>query len=439
MWKKKRKMDYDLNRPWLTLDPWQKEYIETQWNQDCFLLSGRQCGKTTALSIKAVEMCINDFSEGDVVLISSLTERQAMIVLKKAQIYAEAKYSNLICKDRDNKPTMHRLMFKAGKLQKGILCYAAGEEGDSTRGYTLKKLMVDEGSRMDELYFVSALPTLSVSHGSMDIASTPAGTKHEDGSERFFYKCSKDETFKKFYVSAEDCPRHTKEFLLKQKERMSRLEYAQEYLAQFLDEIRRLFNDEMIKTRCILKRRKEFRKGKYYYGGDVAGFGKDVNAHEILDGTNKDLIEQVESEVTRQKLTTETTQRIKELNINYNFKSINVDDGGLGFGVFSELMSEEKTKNKTFGLNNASRPLDNEGVKSKKLLKEEMYINLLRYMEQNKILLLDDDEIKASLSSIQYDDEGKIFGSDSHIAEGIIRALWGCIQDKSLNMFVHSF
>jgi len=432
-------MDYDLNRPWLSLDPWQKEYIETPWNIDCFLLSGRQCGKTTAMSIKAVEMCVNDFVEGDAVLISSLTERQAIILLKKAQIYAEAKYPHLICKDRDNKPTMLRLMFKAGKLNKGILCYAAGEEGDSTRGYTLKKLMVDEASRMDELYFVSAIPTLSVSHGSMDVGSTPEGTKHEDGSERFFYKCSKDKSFKQFYISAEDCPRHTKEFLARQKERMSNAEYKTEYLAEFLDEVRRLYNDETIRRICILKRRTEFRKGKYYYGGDVAGFGKDVNAHEILDGTNKNLIEQVENETTRKKLTTETTQRIKELNINYNFKSINIDDGGLGFGVFSELMNDVKTKNKTFGLNNASRPLDAEGNRSKKLLKEEMYMDLLMYMEQNKILLLDDDEVKASLSSVQYDDEGKIFGSDTHIVEGIIRALRGCIQDKSLNMFVHSF
>ena len=139
-------MDYNLNLPWETLDPWQKEYIETPPEIDCFVLTPRQIGgKTTAMSIKAVELCVKHFKEGEIVLINSLTEKQAMLMLKKAQIYAEVKYPKQICRDKDNKPTMHRLMFKCGKLNKGILCYAAGEEGDSTRGYTIKKLMIDEG------------------------------------------------------------------------------------------------------------------------------------------------------------------------------------------------------------------------------------------------------------------------------------------------------
>ena len=44
-------MEYNLNRPWETLDEWQKEYISYEGN--CFLLTGRQCGKSTAMSIKA--------------------------------------------------------------------------------------------------------------------------------------------------------------------------------------------------------------------------------------------------------------------------------------------------------------------------------------------------------------------------------------------------
>ena len=58
------KKDYDINRPWLTLDSWQKEYIYTDKNANCFLLCGRQVGKTTAMSIKAVELCIKHFKKG---------------------------------------------------------------------------------------------------------------------------------------------------------------------------------------------------------------------------------------------------------------------------------------------------------------------------------------------------------------------------------------
>jgi hypothetical protein len=427
-------MDYDLNRPWLTLDAWQKEYIETHWSQDCFLLSTRQGGKTTAMSIKAVEMCIKDFKEGEVVLISSLTERQAQLMLAKAQIYAEEVYPKKIKKGRD-KPTMHKLNFINGS---SILCYAAGDEGDSTRGYTLKKLMVDEGSRMDELYFISATPTLSVSKGSMDIASTPHGKKDKEGNETFFYKASKDKNFKKFFVSAEDCPRHSPEFLEREKKRMSKLQYAQEYEAQFLDELHRIFSDEQIEEICVLERRERFLENrKYYLGCDIAGFGADDNTFESFDGTNKNLIEQVGHEILKHKFTTETAEKIKLLNISYNYKQIGIDDGGVGFGVFSELMNDNKTKRKTFALNNASRQTDSEGEKSKKLLKEEMYLNLLILVENHKIKLLKDDEIKAALAFIQFEEGNKIIGS--HIAEGIVRACWLCVQDKSLNMFVHSY
>lgn len=432
-------MEYDLNRPWLTLDPWQKQYIETPPGIDCFMLVPRQIGgKTTAMSIKAVEMVVNNFKEGEVVLISSLTERQAMLMLKKAQIYAEEKYKTLICKDKENKPTMHRLMFKCGKLNKGILCYAAGEEGDSTRGYTIKKLMVDEGSRMQENYFVSALPTLSLTKGSMDIASTPFGKKDKEGNEKFFFKCFKDESFKKFIVNMEDCPRRDLEAIEKMRKRLSKLQFAQEFLNVFTDELLRLYSDEWIEQVCILKRTQVNSRGRFYLGSDIAGYGKDECTFEIGEKCADKILRQRENIVKQGLKTTETTGKIIELNTQWDFKKIGVDDGGIGFGVFCELLDNPKTKRKTIALNNASRPIDKDGEKTKKLLKDEMYFNLLSMGEQKKIELLDDDDIKASLASIQYEDE-KIFGAYSHITEGIIRFTWLASQDKDLNIFAHTF
>jgi hypothetical protein len=428
--------EYDINRPWLTLDKWQKEYIETKPEIDCFILSPRQIGgKTTAMSIKAVELCQKYFKKGEMILISSLTERQAMLMLKKAQIYAEQVYPKTIDNSKDNKPTMHRLIFKNGS---GILCYAAGQEGDSTRGYTIKKLMVDEGSRMEEEYFVSALPTLSLTKGSMDIASTPFGKKDKEGNEKFFYRCYKDDSFKKFIIRMEDCPRRDEEMIEKMKQRLSKRQFAQEFLNSFEDEINALIDEDLIKKVCKLKRREEFINGTYYLGVDVAGFGDDLSTYEILDKKDNGIIQQVENITERRNLTTETTKKILELENIYNFKKIGVDDGGIGFGVFSELLSEEKTKRKTIALNNASRQISSKGLKFKRLLKEEMYLNLLSLIENNKIELLNDDEIKDSLRSIQYD-EGKIYSPNAHIVEGIIRAAWLAVEDKDLKPFVYSF
>ncbi len=435
-------MEYDIFRPWLTLDPWQKKYcFDKNIEQDNFLLCGRQVGKTAAMSIRAVELCINHFGEGDLILINSITEKQAFRVLAKALAYAESEYPNQIKRDKDNKPTKHRLMFKNGS---GILCYAAGDTGEGLLGFTIKKLMIDEGSRMSEDYFVAVLPMMSVTRGSMDIASTPYGTKHKDGSEKFFYTCSKDEHFKKYYVSAEDCPRHTKEFLAKMKKKLSKLAYAQEFLAMFTDALTSLFPKELLDKILVLKRIKEKTKGDYYIGVDVAGFGKDDCTFEIFEVMKNHTIEQRDSIVEPRKMyTTETSEKIKQLEKQYNYfhykESIGVDDGGVGFGVYSELMQDEETQRKTVALNNASRPAEHDGTKSRKLLKEEMYETLRVLMERKQIKLLDDDEVRASLSSMQMDEDGKVFGSNSHIAEGIVRGVWLAEKNKDLNIICHTF
>jgi len=75
-----------------------------------------------------------------------------------------------------------------------------------------------------------------------------------------------------------------------------------------------------------------------------------------------------------------------------------------------------------------------------------MYFNLLALMEHDKLKLLDDDELIDSLKSVQWElvrIEGKptktrIFGRNTHIAEGLIRAAWLAYQDKSLNIWIDS-
>lgn len=429
------KIKYDINRPWLTLDDWQKKYVfDPDYEKDNFLLTGRQVGKTTGMSMRSVELCIHHYKKGEFVLINSITEKQAYHMLAKAMVYAQEKYAKKIIIKGPDKPTKHKLMFKNGT---GILCYAAGETGEGLRGFTIKKIMSDEGSRMSEEYFIATLPALSVVGGTLDIASTPAGKIHPDGTEKFFFKCSKDVSFKKYFVNGEDCPRHTKEFLAKAKQRLSKLAYAQEYQAVFTDELQRLFDDDFIKSVCIITDNivHDKRTSSYYLGVDVAGFGEDECSYEVFERNRNGTITQIESITENRNYTTDTTKRIINLNKIYNFTKIGVDDGGIGFGVWSELMNNDETRLKTIALNNSSRAIDKEGKKSKRILKEEMYINLQVLGENNKIQLLKDDEVIASLASMQHD-EGKIFGSNSHITEGIIRAVWLAEKDKHLNIWV---
>ena len=246
-----------------------------------------------------------------------------------------------------------------------------------------------------------------------------------------FYK-----NFNKIFVSAEDCPRHTKEYLQRMKEQMSKLGYAQEFLAVFTDELKRLFDEDLINAICK-GARKEVKtpSSDYYLGVDVAGLGEDECTYEVFEMQNTDFLRQTESIIEKRNFTTDTSKKVIQLQKIYDFEGIGIDDGGVGFGVYSELMDEDETKRITQPLNNASRDVDDEGIKSRKLLKEEMYINLQILMENNKIQLLDDDEVRASLASIQHD-EGKIFGSYSHVTEGIIRAVWLASKNKGNKLWI---
>jgi len=295
--------------------------------------------------------------------------------------------------------------------------------------------MVDEASRMSEEYFIASMPMLSIIKGSMDVASTPFGKRHKDGREKFFYKCSKDNDFKHYYISAEDCPRHSKDFLETQKQRMPKLAYAQEYMAVFTDELQRIFDDELLKKVAVMKRAKT--EQDLALGCDIAGMGEDSCTYEVFSINEQEIIRQRDNIVERRNYTTDTSRKILELDKKWNFENIGIDDGGVGFGVYSELMNDDQTKRKTVALNNASRPTDSDGKKSKKILKEEMYILALTLMEQGKLFILDDDEVIASFASMQHED-GRIFGADSHIAEGAIRAIWLLEKNKRLNMRVYS-
>ena len=198
-----------------------------------------------------------------------------------------------------------------------------------------------------------------------------------------------------------------------------------------------MFPDELIKKSQTMERVKDVTPdGEYYLGIDMARMGGDEITFEIFE-KKKDRLIQRENIVDRYKLTTETTDKVLQLNNLFSFKRIYIDDGGLGVAVFDQLLQEESTKGKIVAINNASRPLDKDAKRRKKLLKEDLYFNLKRLMERGQIQLLKDSDIFTSLKSIVYENDKqntRIYGSYSHIAEGLIRAAWA-VRDRKLDIF----
>ena len=183
----------------------------------------------------------------------------------------------------------------------------------------------------------------------------------------------------------------------------------------------------------------------FFLGVDIGRMGEDPSTFEIVE-RHGDTVLHRDNQLTSKTRLTETAEHIITLDGKYNFKRIYVDDEGIGIGVFDMLMSNDSTKRKTEGLKNSRKIIDYKDKRKTRMLKVDLYMNLLRLLEQDKIQLLDDSEIFLSFKSVQYeyttDKKGKpflhIFGNDTHIVEGLIRAAW-CVKQKNLKLFVSYF
>lgn len=432
----------------LILDDWQEQALAHEGN--LLLKTGRQVGKTTIMAIKSAEYMVAHPNSH--IIVCSLTEDQAQLIIVMTLDYLERTHKPLIAKGA-KKPTKNKIMLTN---RSEILARPVGNTGDAVRGFTGDILILDEASRFNEFIFTASKPTLLTTGGQIWMCSTPFG------KQGYFYEAYKNASNRFKVIEAnswdvvnsrpisdswtEEKKQKAISFLEAEKRDCSKLQFAQEYMGLFVEDLHQFFSDELLQTACSLKRIGRIIGHDYYLGVDIARLGEDEGTYEILDKFSNERIEQVENIVTKKKLTTETFDNIVQLERTWNFRQIGIDagSGSLGVGILDWLIREPTTRKKTLALNNLSRDLDFHGDKKKTLLKEDMYQNLRAMMERGILKLLDDDEIRLSLKSVQYEystehgqlSKVRIFGNYTHIAEGLIRAAW-LANTKRLNSKIY--
>lgn len=378
-------------------------------------------------------------------------ERQAYLLFEKTLAYLYDNYKKEIKRGK-NRPTKHKVMLKNGSV---IHCLPAGLTGNNIRGYTINILIADEAAFIPEEVWTAMTPSLAMTGGKVWLLSTP------HGREGYYYKCFQNPKFSKFHVRTPDVldyPNRTKiqkedlrEHLTEAKKNKTRIEFAQEYLGEFIDELRQFFPDDLIDSRMYGKEGMTEFMGPRFLGVDIARMGDDETVFFEVTKSHPEHLYMDNIEIIRNSMLTETTRRILRLDRSRNFKKIYIDDGGMGVGVFDPLIEHEQTRDKVVGINNAKRCIEQEDYiirnnkrkkitgKKTRLMKEALYYNLKNLMEKKMIFLHKNPELRQSLKSIQYEytDDGrlKIFGKYDHIAEALVRAAW-CMKDKSLNIFV---
>ena len=439
MWTTKKPVDFAEKELKIKLDKWQKDYINTPGN--VAVRAGRQSGKSYAQSLRVALFAL--LNEKTQTLIIGAVDRQSVELFEKVKSHI----INLAKWQVKGRPTLHKIELKNGSK---IIALPAGRTGYGLRNYTIHKLVADEAHYIPEEVWTAVRPMLATTGGTMDLLSTPRG------NEGFFYEVfQEDSDFTTYHTKSENCPRISNEFLAGEKKRMTKLQFMQEYEAEFLDSLQQFFTKDLIDS-CIidklpLDKPEEFtlspsgdfspvQGGEYYLGVDLAGYGGDENAFVTVQSQGKTNNHVREIQTTQRVAAYETVERIKSLNRLWKYKKIYLDDGGIGTPILDYCLKENDLRRKTEGINNASRSVVRDSSKKKRLLKEDLYFSLKLMMELGHMKFREDENLIQSLLSIQFEtdkDSGqvKIHGRYSHITEALIRAAWA-IKTKGLRLWI---
>jgi hypothetical protein len=444
----------------IKLDKWQQEIMEEE-DAHILLAKGRRIGATHLFAQKAVEWIKTHHNPHPTsqIVCASLTINQAQLLIAFATSYAQENCPKLIGKGKD-KPTLNKLVLKVKGNRRILLAQPVGDTGRSSRGFEGQVLMIDEAPFQPDLFFEAAKPILATTNGRIWMFGT------FDGQEGYFWNNYKKTIidknpkarFKVWEMDTETVSRKRPiseswtqeqhdgfiEFLAEEKEDMSEMAYAQEYLAIAALDKRQFYSDKWIDKICDIIEEKQMvpKDGKNYGGFDLARMGGDYFTAEIVKKINPKNIIQIDHYTRRMLLTTDNENLIIEYTRKHSckFSGIDAGSGTLGVSVYDHLQLISDMKRKIIAMNNRQISINQEDGKQR-LFNEDMHDNLRAMGERGELHLFNRDDIKASFRSVRWDKVQdahglwriKISGKNTHIVEGIMRAAELAEKDKSLN------
>lgn len=214
----------------LTPDPWQANVLRSNAPR-LALLCARQAGKsTTSAALVLAEALLRPDS---LCLLIAPSERQSGELA--AKVFG--------CYDGLGRPVPAR---KRTELQlhltNGSRVIALPESEKTIRGYSGARLLViDEASRVSDALYFSVRPMLAVSGGRLVALSTPFGRLGW-----FFEAWTGGEEWQRVKITAEQCPRISKEFLAEERRTLGARWFLQEYGCEFSELVGAVFSGEDI-------------------------------------------------------------------------------------------------------------------------------------------------------------------------------------------------
>ncbi|HET8908811.1 MAG TPA: phage terminase large subunit [Ktedonobacterales bacterium] len=222
----------------ITPDPWQARLLRS--NHPRILVNcSRQSGKSTTMGTLALHQAL--YEPGSLTLIVSPTQRQSGELFRKMlDVYRRLGKSITVNAESDTALTLEL-------ANRSRIVALPGKEGTIRSYSAVSLLLLDEAAKIANELYLSVRPMLAVSQGRMIAASTPFGKRGwwyeawrgaHDGTQDWDY----------YFVTANECPRITAEFLADEKRDIGDWWFAQEYEGAFLDAESSAFRDADIQA-----------------------------------------------------------------------------------------------------------------------------------------------------------------------------------------------
>lgn len=211
-------------------DPWQQQVLRSQSDR-MLLMNSRQAGKSTVAAALALKVAL--LQPNAPVLLLSPTIRQSGELFRKIQDLFTALDRPMGVRSE----SALRLELANGSR----IISLPGTEG-TVRGFSgVGLLIIDEAARVADSLYYSVRPMLAVSRGRLVALSTPFGHRGW-----FYQEWESAETWERVRITADQCPRISKEFLEQERRALGERWYRQEYFCSFESTIDAVFNYEDI-------------------------------------------------------------------------------------------------------------------------------------------------------------------------------------------------
>ena len=212
-------------------DPWQADVLRSSAPR-LALNCSRQVGKSTVAAIKSTHRAV--YYPRSLILLVSPSLRQSRELFGKVTDFLRM---------LDTKPALDEdnALSLALDTRSRVVCLPGNAA--TVRGYSAPSLVVeDEAAYCPDDLYRSIRPMLAVSRGQLILLSSPYGKRGH-----FFEEWQSDgEEWDKFKITADDCPRISKEFLVQERKSLGERWFQQEYYCEFVETLDQVFRSEDI-------------------------------------------------------------------------------------------------------------------------------------------------------------------------------------------------